>query len=329
MLPVLAAQQAAALALLPAAARDYVATGSGDESTLSEATGTWQELRLRPRVLRDVAVVDTGIHLLGQQLPSPVGVAPTAAHALVHPTAERGTAEGTGSHLLVVSTRSTTRLEDLEPSGPWWLQVYVMRDRGLTRSLVQRAASLGASALVLTGDTPIVPVRTRPGSPPAKVHVNLEPHAEGAAEQDPSTDLSAITWLAEISGLPVLVKGVLRPDDARDCVSAGASGIVVSNHGGRQLDRAVATARVLAEVVDAVDVPVLVDGGLRSGIDVLCALALGAAAVLIGRPVLWALAADGAEGVAACLSAYDLDLAQALALAGCRDVAAVDRSLLA
>ncbi len=329
MIPLLAAQQAAARDLLPQAAHDYVATGAGAELSTAEAEAAWAGLRLRPRVLRDVSVVDTAVEVLGHRLPSPVGVAPTAAHTLLHPSGEGGTAQGAGQHLLVVSTRSTTRLEDLHPAGSWWLQVYVMRDRGLTHSLVQRAAALGATGLVLTGDTPLVPARSRPGSPPAQVHVNLEPHPDGAADQDPATDLSTIGWLAEASGLPVLVKGVLRADDARDCVGAGAAGLVVSNHGGRQLDRAVASVYALPEVVAAVDVPVLVDGGLRSGTDVLGALALGARAVLIGRPVLWALAADGSAGVGACLAAYDADLAVAMALAGCARVADVDRSLLA
>ena len=330
MLPLLRAHEDAARAVLPQAAHDYVATGAGDEVALAEATTAWAGLRLRPRVLRDVSTVSTATSVLDCPLPSPVGVAPTAAHTMLHPSGERGTTQGAGAHLVVVSTRSTTPLEDLAPHGPWWLQAYVMRDRSLTADLVQRAAALGASAIVLTGDTPLVPVRTRPGGLSADVTVGLAPHAEGAADQDPSTGLDAIGWLASVSGLPVLVKGVLRADDARDCVTAGAAGIVVSNHGGRQLDRAVATAAALPEVVAAVpDVPVLVDGGLRSGTDVLCALALGAAAVLVGRPVLWALAAGGADAVRDCLAAYDADLAVAMALAGCPTVADVDRSLLA
>jgi 4-hydroxymandelate oxidase len=331
VIPLLAAQEAAARDRLPPGAHAYVATGAGDEVSLAEATAAWASVRLRPRVLRDVSAVDTGATLLGCPLPSPVGIAPTAAHALVHPAAETGTAQGAGGRLYVASTRSTTRFEDLGATGPWWVQAYVMRDRGLTRALVQRAAALGASAVVLTGDTPFVPVRTRSGGGLADidVRVNLEPHPQGAADQDPSVGLEAIGELAEASGLPVLVKGVLRADDARDCVAAGAAGLDVSNHGGRQLDRAVATAVALPEVAGAVDVPVLVDGGVRSGTDVLCALALGASAVLLGRPVLWALAAGGADGVRDCLDAVDADLRSALALAGCPDLAAADRSLVA
>jgi 4-hydroxymandelate oxidase len=152
----------------------------------------------------------------------------------------------------------------------------------------------------------------------------------GQQEQDPSATLDVIAWLAAETGLPVLVKGVLRADDAADCVSAGAAGVVVSNHGGRQLDRVVTTAHALPEVIAAVDgrVPVLVDGGLRSGLDVLCALALGATAVLVGKPVLWALAADGAHGVAACLQALTDDLAGSMALAGCGTLGEIRSDLL-
>jgi 4-hydroxymandelate oxidase len=228
------------------------------------------------------------------------------------------------------------------PAGPWWFQAYVLRDRGLTRALVQRAAAAGATAVVLTGDTPHVALKKRTGRgdiglSDEQLLVNLAQHtADGARgpaafEQDPTVDLRVIEELAGLSGLPVLVKGVLRGDDAVACLDAGATGLVVSNHGGRQLDRAVSTAAALPEVVAAVAGrgPVLVDGGLRSGLDVLTALALGADAVLLGRPVLWALAADGADGVHSCLQAVTGDLAHVMALAGAPTLADVTYDLLA
>jgi 4-hydroxymandelate oxidase len=291
-------------------------------------------------VLRDVGEVDTALTLLGTPLRTPVLVAPSALQGLAHPEGEAATAAGAAAagSLLVLSTRSSTPIEQV-PRGPWWFQAYVMRDRDLTRALVERAAAAGATAVVLTGDTPYVGRKRRQGVPTGVDRlVNLAQHlADGAAlddasiEQDPSADLHCIDDLARASGLPVLVKGVLRGDDAVACLDAGAAGVVVSNHGGRQLDRAVPTAVALPEVVAAVAgrAPVLADGGLRSGLDVLCALALGADAVLLGRPVLWALAADGAHGVEQCLRAVTDDLANSMALAGARRLHEVSADLVA
>lgn len=343
MLPLLADQERAAAVALPQAVHDYYAGGSGDETSLDEAEAAWRTHRLRPRVLRDVARVDTSLELLGARLSTPVLTAPSALHALAHPAAEPATARGTADagSLLVLSTRSSTRIEDV-PAGPWWFQAYALRDRGLTRALVERAAAAGAGAVVLTGDTPHVALKKRVGKgdlglTQEQLLVNLAQHTAAGArgpelfEQDPSADLRLVGELAELSGLPVLVKGVLRGDDAQACLDAGAAGVVVSNHGGRQLDRAVPTAAVLPEVVAAVAGrgPVLVDGGVRSGLDVLVALALGADAVLLGRPVLWALAAGGADGVRDCLQAVTADLAAAMALAGATSLAEVTRDLVA
>ncbi len=324
MLPLLADQRRRAAELLPPDVLAWVETGSGDEHTLDEAERAWHDVRLRPRVLRDVSRVDTGLTLLGTRLSTPVGVAPSALHGLLHDSAERGTAEGAqrAGALTVVSSRASLDPADTG-ADPWWLQVYVLRDRRRTLERVQAAAAAGAAALVLTGDTPYVAPKSR-GTGPEQV--SGRPYEE---QQDPSATLDVVAELREQTGLPVLVKGVLRADDAVACVSAGAAGLVVSNHGGRQLDRGVSTARALREVADAVDVPVLVDGGLRSGLDVLCALALGATAVLVGRPVLWALAADGADGVAACLDAVTDDLRRAMALAGAADLGDVGPDLVA
>ena len=310
--------------LLPPEVHSYYAGGAGEQTTLDEAQEAWRSVRLRPHVLRDVSAVDPTTTLLGTVLGAPVLVGPTAAHGLAHPDGERATALGTAAAggLLVLSTRSSLPLEQV-PAGPWWFQAYVMRERSRTVDLVHRAAAAGASAVVLTGDVPWL--GDRHGATRAQLTAPLQP---GEA-QDPSAGLEAIGELAG-AGLPVLVKGVLRADDALACLDAGAAGVVVSNHGGRQLDRAVATAHALPEVARAVGgrAPVLVDGGIRSGLDVLCALALGADAVLLGRPVLWALAAGGADGVEQCLRAVRDDLVHVMGLAGARSTGEVGPDLV-
>ncbi len=334
----------AARELLPPEVYSYYAAGSGSETTVHEAARAWASYRLRPRSLRDVAHVSTTTELLGTPLASPVGVAPMAFHGLAHPDAELATAAGTAraGSLFVLSTRCSRRIEDVAAvAGPWWFQVYVMKDRSLTRALVERAAAAGARALVLTVDTPYVGAKRSVGGvriavPPEQFLVNLAEHLpEGAdvpalTEQDPSVDADVIGWLHEVSGLPVLVKGVLRGDEAVRLLDAGAAGVVVSNHGGRQLDRALPAALALPEVVAAVGgrAPVLVDGGLRSGLDVLVALALGARGVLLGRPALWALAAEGADGVEGLLEQVRAELVHTMALAGSADLTSLDPSLV-
>lgn len=346
MLSVVEQQAEDAARLLSPEVLDYYAAGAGDEVTVAEASAAWEAFRLRPRVLRDVSTVDLSSQLLGATTTSPVAVAPMAFHQLAHPDGELATARGArrAGSLMVVSTRASKPLEDIAEAaqGPWWFQVYVMMDRDLTERLVERAVSAGARALVLTGDTPYVGIKRRVGHvriplPDDHFLVNLQRHlgadidARAAAAQDPSADLGVIEWLSRVSGLPVLVKGVLRGDEAVRCLDAGAEGVLVSNHGGRQLDRALPSALALAEVVDAVAgrAPVLVDGGLRSGLDALIALALGARAVLVGRPVLWALASGGEDGVHDLLAAIRDDLAHAMALTGSPDLASLDRGLVA
>jgi 4-hydroxymandelate oxidase len=331
--------EAQARAVLPPPVYDYFAGGAGDEVTLAANEAAWRAVRLRPRVLRDVRHVDTSTEVLGASVRAPVLVAPTAFHRLAHPEGECATAAGAAraGSLLVLSSRASVRLERVaETAGPWWFQVYVLRDRGLTRDLVQRAAAAGARALVLTGDTPYVGRKRRDRDgvaiPDEDFLSNLEALTDRAmAEQAPDVTFDDIGWLRGLSGLPVLVKGVLRGDDAARCLQAGAAGVIVSNHGGRQLDGALSTAEALPEVVEAVAGrgEVLVDGGVRNGRDVLRALALGARAVLVGRPVLWALAVGGAEGVRLWLEALREDTAHAMALAGAARVADVTADLVA
>jgi 4-hydroxymandelate oxidase len=325
--------------VLDPAVFDFYAGGSGDETTLAAAAAAWRRIPLRPHVLRDVSVVDTRVRVLGHDLAAPVGVAPVGYQSLAHPDGELATAWGArrAGALLTLSSRSSRRIEEVAAeAGPWWFQAYVLRDRGLTRELVRRAAGAGASAVVLTGDTPYLGRRRRdrdPGLIPEEVFgMNLAHGFDRAlAEQAADVTYDDIAWLAELSGLPVVVKGLLRGDDARDCVAAGASGVWVSNHGGRQLDGAVPTARALPEVAAAVRgaVEVYADGGIRTGVDVLRALALGARAVFVGRPVLWCLATGGQNAVADGLAELADGFAHAMGLAGVTKVSQIDQGLCA
>lgn len=330
---------ARARAVLPAAAYEFYAAGADEEISAGEAADAWRNRRLLPRVLRDVSSVDTGTELLGTRLASPVLAGPTAFHRMAHDEGETATAAGVAAagSLLVLSSRATRHPEEVAAAaGPWWYQVYWLRDAEITRRQVERAAAAGARALVLTVDAPYVPPRATSGLPLPLPEDDELCRAVGVGtrlpgwEQDPSLGLDAIGRLHRMSGLPVLVKGVLRADDARACVAAGAAGVIVSNHGGRQLDRAVAPADALPAVVAAVggEVPVLVDGGVRTGTDVLVALALGARAVLLGRPVVWSLALGGAAGVTALLDSYRTQLSTAMALAGCARVTDIGPDLL-
>jgi 4-hydroxymandelate oxidase len=343
MTPDAAQLQRRARELLPSEVYDYYATGSGSERTLRASAKAWQRIWLAPRVLRDVSETDTSVSLLGAALATPVGVAPTAFHRMAHPDGELATAAGAAraGALYVLSTRSTCRIEDVgavvaAAGGTWWFQVYVMRDRDLTAGLVRRAVNAGAAALVLTADTPVVGRKQRSEQARLAVSdrdflVNLGPLADDEdAAQAADVTFADIGWLAGIAGgLPVVVKGVLRPDDALACAAHGAAAVIVSNHGGRQLDGAIPTAWALPAVVEATGAagaggcPVYVDGGIRTGRDVLTALALGARAVFVGRPVLWALACGGADGVRELLTGLTAELAHAMALAGAASAADV------
>jgi 4-hydroxymandelate oxidase len=332
----LAAMEQAARSRLDPAVYEYVAGGADAELTLADNLAAWARVRLRPRVLRDVRRVDTATTLLGTPVPTPILVAPTGYHGLVHPEGELATAAGAAAagSLMVVSTQANRSLEEVArhaPGAPGWFQVYVNVDHGFTEELVGRAAAAGYTALVLTADLPVLgnrprDLRNRLRFPPGMVLGNAVERfgADGAdvwehaSRFDAGLEPASIAWLRECSGLPVLVKGVLRGDDAEAFVAAGAAGIVVSNHGGRQLDTALAAADALPEVVAAVDgrVEVLVDGGVRRGTDVVKALCMGAGGVLVGRPVLWGLATGGADGVRTVLLGLQEELLRAMALCG-------------
>lgn len=325
----------------------YISRGSGDHRSAAEAETSWDGWRLRPRVLRDVSQVSTTTELFGAWA-TPVGIAPTAFHRLVHPEGEAATARGAvaSGAPFALSSRSTVAIEAVAQEfngNPWWFQVYLMHDRTISDALVMRAAAAGATALVLTGDTPYVGYRPRAGQVRplplgedlsligVRQHLPVDVADPWTLiDQTPRQTMADIGRLADLTGLPVIVKGVLRGDDAVACVQAGADGIWVSNHGGRQLDGAVAPSSALGEVVEAVAgrVPVIADGGVRGGRDVLVALALGASAVFVGRPALWALADGGADGVAELLTGLGAELAHLMGLAGATDLAGLDRSLV-
>ncbi|MDM7941332.1 MAG: alpha-hydroxy acid oxidase [Hydrogenophaga sp.] len=328
----------------------YFNGGAADEITLRGNVQAWQQLQLLPRVMRRVSGANTRVNLLGREWPHPIMVAPMAYQRLAHPHAEQATALaaaalGAG---LVLSTQASTLLEDVARTflpeaarGPLWFQLYLLPDRGFMQTLVQRAEAAGFDALVLTVDAPVQGARDRERRagfrrPPDITAVNLAGRvapARRALQQGQSAlfdDLMThaptwddIAWLRSITHLPVLLKGVVHPDDARQALACGAAGLVVSNHGGRTLDTMPATAALLPRVLQAVagDAPVLVDGGIRRGTDVLKAMALGASAVLVGRPVLHGLANAGATGVAHVLRLLRDELEIAMALTGCRSLA--------
>jgi 4-hydroxymandelate oxidase len=336
--PTIADLEAAARAGLHPAAYAFYAAGADEEVTAGEAVGAWHRWRIRPHVLAGVAQVDTSVTVLGRTLSMPVLAAPTALHVMAHSGAEVETARGVrdAGAAMVLSSRSWAGpAEVAAQAGPWWYQVYVLRDRGVTREQVTRATECGAEVLVLTVDAPVLGCRPRSAGPlplPPGAAAGLDPATRpDHLRQDPALAVADIGWLAEMSGLPVIVKGILRGDDAVRCMAAGAAGIIVSNHGGRQLDRVQSTAHALPEVVRAVgdQVPVLVDGGVRSGLDVFTALALGARAVLVGRPVLWALAVGGADGVRHLFEAFRDELATAMIMAGTARTVDVVRNMLA
>lgn len=330
---------------------DYFAGGADDEVTLADNEAAWQRIRLLPKVLRDVSAVDPSTTVLGQRVTSPILVAPTAYQRLADDEGEPATARGTAAagSVMCVSTLATVSLEKVAaaaPDAPRWFQLYIRRDRSVTEDLVARAKAAGYTALVLTVDLPVFGRRWKDERnnftlPEGLVMANFDapaPTVDGSglaayaeAEFDRSLTFDDVTWLRDVSGLPVVVKGVLRTDDALAVVAAGARGVIVSNHGARQLDTAVATADALPPIAEAVGdrAEVYVDGGIRRGTDVLKAIALGARAVLVGRPVVWGLATGGADGVRDVLQELTEEFVRALTLSGTPTPADITPDLLA
>jgi (S)-2-hydroxy-acid oxidase len=339
---------------LPQPIYDFIAGGAEDEISLARNRSAWERLELLPRVLADVSNVDCSVDVLGERVSAPVLLAPVAYHRVADPEGEKATARAAAAvgTIMVLSTMSTTRLEDVAeaaPDGVRWFQLYVYPNRGITKALVQRAEAAGYSALCLTVDVPYLGRRERdlynrlqfpPDIMPANfaglIHVpdfvaaESELAAQAASLISPSITWDDVDWLRSVTSLPLLIKGVLAADDAKIALDHGVAGIVVSNHGARQLDGVPAPIEVLADVVEVVAgrVPVLVDGGVRRGTDVVKALALGAQAVLIGRPYLWALAAGGEDGVKRAYSMLKAEFELAMALCGCRSVDEISGALV-
>ncbi len=336
-----------ARARLPRMAWDYYRSGADAQRSLRRNCEAYRDWTLWPRVLVDVSRVDLACSVLGTPCRAPILVAPTAYHRMAHPDGELATARAAAAgSLMVVSTLATTSLEDVAAvAGPRWFQLYVHKDRGLTRELVQRAHAAGYRAIVLTVDTPVLGRRLadeRNGFhlPAGLSMANLPVPPAGtlgsaltayvASCHDAALTWRDLAWLQGLSPLPLVLKGVLRGDDAARAVEHGVAGIIVSNHGARQLDGVPATLTALPGVVASVAgrAEVYLDGGIRWGTDVLIALALGARAVLLGRPILWGLAADGEAGVARVLALLEGELRRAMTLAGCATLADVTSDLV-
>jgi 4-hydroxymandelate oxidase len=329
----------------------YYSGGADDERLLRGNVDAWSHWQLHPHVLAGLSGVSPATTVLGTPVSSPVAIAPTAIQGLAHAEGEVATARAAAAAgaLLILSSLATCPLEEVAAAAPdavRWMQIYILRERARTEDLVRRAAAHGYRALVLTVDAPVSGLRLREWRtgmhlPDDLALPNLAGGSTGSAREggfmavvtnefEPALTPDDIEWLAGLSDLPVVVKGVQRADDAVRCMEAGAAAVVVSNHGARQLADAPATADILAEVVDAVDgqAEVYVDGGLRRAPDVMKALALGARATLIGRPSLWALATGGADGVAALLAWFESELRRTMHLCGTATVDDIDRSLV-
>jgi 4-hydroxymandelate oxidase len=321
---------------------EFVASGAADEHTLRWNREAYDRIRLRPRVLYDVSAVDMRVTLFGRELPFPILMAPTAYHRTIHPEGEIATARGAGAAgaTWVVSSSTTTTIEEIAraATAPLWFQLYLQRDRAVTQALVEKVVAAGCQALCLTVDQPVLGARNRqtrarfrlPEGVTAPYRLDI---GQGKDILDPRRVVVTwkdVEWLRTITRVPLLLKGILNPDDAEQAIRTGADGVIVSNHGARILDTAPATIDALPEVAERVRgrVPVLVDGGIRRGTDVLKAVARGATAVLVGRPYCYGLAVGGAEGVRRTIDILRFELEMALQLTGRASLKELDASVL-
>ena len=346
--------EAAASQHLTANAFGYYVGGADDEVTLRENRAAFQRIRLAPRMLVDVTARSTATSILDQDVAAPLVIAPMAIMKMAHPDGEQAMARAAGAAgvPMALSTLASTRLETVAgvATAPMWFQLYVYRDREITRQLVQRAEDAGYTGLVLTVDVAVAGNRERDVRQRFKLPkgIRLENMTDVAlATMDDQADDSAIAayavsqldpgltwddvdWLASITSMPIMVKGILRPDDAHRAVNHGAAGIIVSNHGGRQLDTTPATIEALPSIMDEIGfaADVLIDGGIRRGTDILKALAYGAKGVMIGRPMLWGLAIDGEAGAKRVLDILITELDRAMALTGCTAINEITSDLI-
>lgn len=333
----------AARACLPHAVYEYIASAAGDEVTYRENEAAFDRIKLRPRVLRDVAKLDTRVTLFGETLAHPILLAPTAYQRMSHPEGEVATARGASAAdaVFVLSTSGTASVEECvaATAAPIWFLLYWQSDRAFNESLVARIEASGAKALGVTVDTPVLGDRRRQQRAEFELPAEMAtPHLNDrntglrgvSAPQRAILTWRDVEWLRSLTTLPFVLKGILDPDDAARAIDVGADAIIVSNHGARNLDTLPATIEALPAIAERVDgrVPILIDGGIRRGTDVLKSLALGATAVLIGRPYVYALAVGGAEGVTHCVDLLRRELEVGMALTGRATIAEIDRSLI-
>jgi 4-hydroxymandelate oxidase len=308
--------------------------GAADEITLRWNQEAWRNIRLRPRVLVDVSAIDTRVKLLGQELPFPILLAPTGAQGLIRPNGDLEAAAGAAAAqaTYVISSSASVHVEEIarHGGGPVWFQLYVQKDRAFTKDLVQRAEEAGCRVLCVTVDSACHGTRDREQRLKSQLPVRELPNFCGPDYLDPTLTWKDIDWLLSFARTPILLKGILDADDSDASVKAGVAGIIVSNHGGRNLDTAPSTADALPFIVDRIGgrIPIIVDGGIRRGTDILKAIALGAAAVQIGRPYLYGLSVAGAEGVSQVVRLLKKELELAMMLCGRASVASIDGSVL-
>ena len=317
---------------------EFVASGAADEITLKWNREAFDKIKIQTHVLNDVSKIDTKMSLFGQQLSYPILIAPSSNHKIMHPEGEVATARGAnlGFATYVVSSSTTTPIEEIAKvaTQPLWFQLYVGGDKTFVKDLVQKVESHGVKALCLTVDLPVSGVRNRQDRAKFQLPAGLEnpyrSNTEKALSYRKSVTWKDIGWLKSITKMPVLLKGILNPADAEKAVQSGASGIIVSNHGGRNLDTVPPTIEVLPYITKQVKkrIPVLMDGGIRRGTDVVKAIASGADAVLVGRPICYGLACSGAEGVAKVLGILKRELEIAMALLGITSIAGINQSVI-
>jgi len=343
--------EAAALKKLSKMTGDYYRSGANEQVTLRENRMAFRRLQIRPKFLRrDVSVRDTETTFLGTKVPFPIGVAPTAMQRMAHPEGEVATAKACQEKgvIMILSTISTASLEDVAKAAPnltKWFQLYIYKDREITTSLVRRAEAAGFKGIVLTVDTPYFGTRTADARnnfclPPHLTLANLTVEKKGQTKMSSKSGTSGlneyatslfdagltwkdVSWLQSITRIPIIVKGILTAEDALEAANHGVSAVIVSNHGARQLDHVAATIDCLEEVVNALKgskVEVYLDGGVRTGTDVLKAVSLGAKGVFIGRPVIWGLSVDGQKGVKHVLDILSNEFNLAMGLAGCANI---------
>jgi len=322
---------------------EYINSGSADENTMRWNIEALTQMRLKPNVMVDVSKIDTRTRLFGNEMPHPIMVAPTSSHFLAHRDGEIATARGAGAAgaIMVASTLSNCGIDQIVRAAtqPIWFQLYADDDRGKTKALIQRAESAGSRALCITVDLPWIYARNReahiihdvPQLPFPDINFTGGPASTGLKTwRYRNLNWADIEWIQSFCKLPVLLKGILNPDDADRAAKAGASGIIVSNHGGRSLDTVPASIDALPAVAARIAgrIPLLMDGGIRRGTDVLKAIANGASAILLGRPILYGLGIGGADGVQRVIQILHTEFEAAMALTGRTSIAAIDRSVI-